>query len=427
MKCRNVRKSLVELLDPVVGRPFSVELERHLEGCPECSTWLDEVQGALDLIRPAQQLRANSDFKESVMQKIVAMDVVRREPAARKGFEIGWWRPVTAAAAAALVAFLLLGVFLNPAGPGYALEQTIKANRGVRSIHIVNDLGGEMTEAWAEFDGAGNPIHLRMDFPVTADGPKVVLWEKELAEVWFKKKNSVVVVREPDLLASFPKNFFDPKLIVEDLYEKQAAGEIRIEVEEPSVEGEPILLRVTQADDPNSEKIFHVDPETNLLQRMIVSATATGEAKSLGSVRYLEYNRPIDPKVFEPEIPADAMRVDQATQEIGLDQGDLSDEQIAIEVVREFFGALIAKDYAKAGRLMEGTPASKMEEFFGKMNFIRIVSIGEPSPHSQTRSLRVPCKVEVEANGAKSVFEPHGPFVRQVHNQPGRWSIIGGI
>jgi hypothetical protein len=44
-----------------------------------------------------------------------------------------------------------------------------------------------------------------------------------------------------------------------------------------------------------------------------------------------------------------------------------------------------------------------------------------------TGSLRVPCKIEIEVNGAISTLEPIGPFVREVPNRPGIWTIIGGF
>jgi len=98
------------------------------------------------------------------------------------------------------------------------------------------------------------------------------------------------------------------------------------------------------------------------------------------------------------------------------------------EVVREFFEALIAKDYAKAGRLYEGIPAAKLEQGFAGLTVVRILSIGKPTPHPipGVGGLRVPCQIEVEKDGVRST-QTHEPGVRPVYSQPDHWTIHGGI
>jgi hypothetical protein len=144
---------------------------------------------------------------------------------------------------------------------------------------------------------------------------------------------------------------------------------------------------------------------------------------------FLSYNEPLDDSLFElSDLPDDTTIIDQIKQVVGLPRGNLSNEKIVAKVAREFFEALIAKDYAKAGILMEGMPADKMEKFFGRINFLRIISIGEVSAHSnpKTRGFVVPCEIElmVDGNTATQTFKPG---IRPVHNKPNRWTIFGGI
>ena len=100
--------------------------------------------------------------------------------------------------------------------------------------------------------------------------------------------------------------------------------------------------------------------------------------------------------------------------------------------MRQFFEALIAGNYEKAGQLYCGVPAEKLRNSpLGKIRFLRIVSLDKPTPHpvSEIGGLRVPCKIEVEKDGVKSVWEPYGPFVRTTHRQMEnpRWEIHGGL
>lgn len=155
---------------------------------------------------------------------------------------------------------------------------------------------------------------------------------------------------------------------------------------------------------------------------------AQGDYQFKGRQEILDYNQTIDPVMFTLQVPADAIRLDQVNNIVGLEKGDLSDQEIAVKVAREFFEALIARDYAKAGQLFEGMPAAQMEKFFGRINFIRIVSIGQPTPHPipLTRFLCVPCEVEIEVDGKKGI-QKFKPNIRAVHGQANRWGIGGGI
>jgi hypothetical protein len=114
------------------------------------------------------------------------------------------------------------------------------------------------------------------------------------------------------------------------------------------------------------------------------------------------------------------MRIDQTTQEVGLLQGDLSNDQIALEVVRQFFEALIVRNYGKAGGLLEGIPADRMQQGFGHMKVLRIISIGPVAPHPkpETKGVIVLCTVEIEKNGKVSEWKLAGAAWGSASVQP---------
>ncbi|MHC4299281.1 MAG: hypothetical protein ACYS7Y_18555 [Planctomycetota bacterium] len=342
--------------------------------------------------------------------------------------------PKLAAAAVILIAVAISVTILDKSvAPAYAIEQTIEANRGLRFIHlkIEPSTHGHVDEMWVKFDDNRQLTNLRMNFPDTLDGPKDVVWREAKAEVWFKAKEHILVVREKDVLAKLRMSYesLDPKRIVEELYQAQGSENVQITIQESSAEGEPITITMTRKGSPDMRTVFKVDPETKLLQQEERYKLEDGEYKFLGRTRYLDYNNPADSEIFVLKPPADVIRMDQTTGEVGLAQGALSDEEIAVEVARQFFEALIAEDYAKAGKLLEGMPGEKMKQMFGSMKVVRIGSIGPAAPHPnpETRGLIVPCTVEIERDGTISEWKLDRLGVRQVYNQPGRWTIFGGI
>lgn len=340
---------------------------------------------------------------------------------------------ITACVAAAILAIIVpVGVMAwkpaspapaspSPASPAYALDQTRAANHDVRSIHLKCEPAGKgIGDLWVQFDENGTLTHYRMSFPDTEDGPKEVVGQEGKATVWFRAKNHYLIVKDDEAKnVRVIADSMDPRLVMEDLDRRQAAGTVRIETQEPSAPGESIILTATSTASPDSTTVYHVDPNTNLLTQL---------ERNGKIIKYLDYNQPIDPAVFQLTPAADSMLIDQTAQAIGLAQEKLSDRDVAVQVVRKFFEAVIAKDYAEAGRLYEGIPAATLREGFGKIKVLRIVSIGEPTPSPKNggKAVHVPCRIELENNGAKSI-EEFNPGVRTVYNHPDRWDIFGGI
>lgn len=344
------------------------------------------------------------------------------------------------AAAIIVIAALLITFLEKSASPAYALDQTIKANHTVRYLHIkvFKDGKDEPKEFWVECGEAGQINSIRMQMPEWSspdDGAKVGVWKENKVQIWFKRKNILFIAREKtfaDQMLKFVEEC-DPRLAVEHLYKQEQQGTVNVEIDEPSDKAKPIVVTATYlpgSASPNKREVLFVDQATKLVMAVEFYELKDGGYQHTGRQEYSQYNQPIEAKMFTlDEVPADAMRVDQTTQEVGLAQGQLSDEEIVVEVVRSFFEALIAQDYAKAGKLFEGIPADKIKEGFGDRKFLRIISIGPVAPHPipETKGLVVPCTVEIEKNGKKEQWNLERIGVRQVYNQPGRWTIFGGI
>jgi len=264
------------------------------------------------------------------------------------------------------------------------------------------------------------------------DGAKVVVWKENKAQVWLKKKNVLATIKDKSVAAHM-LNFIeelDPRLAIERLHEREEQGKVKLEIEEPSDKAEPIVVTATylpESSTPGRRFVLFIDQATKLVTAMETYQLKDGEYQYIDLMEYWDYNQPIGAEMFVlGEIPADAMRVDQVTQQVGLAQGDLADREIAVKVVREFLEALIDQDYATASKLYQGIPVKFLEKQLGRKKFVRIVTIGEPTPSDRNNSLRVPCKYEIEVDGVKSVVQSH-PYVRPVFGQSDRWTIDGGI
>ena len=352
--------------------------------------------------------------------------------------------PTTKLAAAAIIIIavaLSISLMVRTTPVAYALGQTIEANQTVRSLYIKDFMPGknEPKEFWLQFDDQGQVKNIRVHMPewdAPSDGAKVILWQEGKATVWFKKKNALLTVRDERLAQQMLEMVkgVDPRLAVEHLHEKAQSGGVKIDVDE-STKADSIVVTATyplEGSSPGKRLMLYVDPVTKLVTTIDFYRLKDNEYQQVGRMEFYDYNQEIDPEIFalDDEVPANAVRVDQTNQEVGLAQGDLSNEEIAAEVARQFLEALIAKDYAKAGKLLGGAPADWVKQQpIGKKKVLRIISIGSahPHPNPRTEGVVVPCVVEIEENGKVSEWKLDKLGIRQVYNQPGRWTIFGGI
>ncbi|HUS72793.1 MAG TPA: hypothetical protein VMY06_06965 [Sedimentisphaerales bacterium] len=353
--------------------------------------------------------------------------------------------PITKLAAAAVIiigALVSINLLDKSIPKAYALVHTIEANHTVRYLHIKDfssEHKDEPKEIWVECGELGQIENARMHMPEwdsPDDGAKAIVWNQNKVQVYFKKKNLLFIAADKtvaDRMLMLVQEC-DPRLAVKRLYEQKTAGKVKIEIDEPSDKTKPIVVTATylpESSSPHRRVVLFVDQATKLVTATEFYQLKDDEYQYTGVQEYYDYNQTIDAKMFtlDAEVPADVMRIDQTIQDVGLAQGNLSDEEVAVEVARQFFEALIAADYAKAGKLLEGIPADRMQQELGHIKYLRIISIGPAGPHPnpKTGGLVVPCTVEIEKDGQISEWKLNRLGVRQVFNQPGRWTIFGGI
>lgn len=445
MNCAECKNILVAYIEGLLQDAQKQAVEKHLKDCPECQTELTELTGLYNRLVANGKVLAQSDLENKVLNRIIRQQNLKLKKANKVSNQLLLWRNIMksritklSAAAVIIIAVVLSIIYLETATPAYALEQTIQASHSVRYLHFKNFVApqDEPMEFWVEFDPSGRLKSMRFHKPAWMepnDGATVIVWKDNKMQLWIKKKNFLVTLKDKEVAAQAIKqaNQLDPKFAVERLQRDEEQGKIKLEIEEPKDKAEPIIVTATSIDEndsPFQRAVLFVDQATRLVSSVELYKLKDGEYNNVLTVEYYDYNQPIHAKMFILEdLPEDVMQIDQTAQEIGLAQGDLTDKEIAVEVIRQFLQALIDQDYSKAGRLFSGTPAERIEKTYGKIRFIRIISIGEPEPHPKMSALYVPCTVEIEENGKISQWHPKHSYVRQVHGQPERWEIIGGF
>ncbi len=343
---------------------------------------------------------------------------------------------VKIAAAVLLIAVAITGyvIFDNESSMVYAMEQTIQANHTVRNLHIrvlspaMDNNPNNPSDVWLQFDDTGQLLNARAIIPKSPDGPKVVIWRQDVLRVWLKQKNLVVAIRDNGMAEQVVGmiTFLDPKLTFQRIYEARTKDEMDPEITMPQKDGDSIIIKIT--DSGRKERlVLYVNPQTKLLERFDRFIQKGNDYIAAESFEFLEYNQPIDPKMFEfHDLPEGTVFVDHVNNPVGLPQGDLPDDAIAMKVARTFFEALIARDFEEVGLVYSGLPAERAKEIFHDMKVVKIVSINEPIPYPDPRvgGVLVPCHVVIEKDG-RDKDSTLNLAIRPVENQPDRWNIHG--
>jgi hypothetical protein len=150
-----------------------------------------------------------------------------------------------------------------------------------------------------------------------------------------------------------------------------------------------------------------------------------------GVIEYFDYNVPIVKEMFSlsSETLNDTHIINSKTQNIGLPQGDLSDEEIAIKVTKDFLGALIVKDYIKARLILGGIHPDKLKKGWGQLKITNLISVGKPFQPDKLskiypRKLIVPYTIEFEKDG-QIIQQQQQFFVNTVLGKRQNWQMGG--
>ncbi|MBW8000959.1 MAG: hypothetical protein FVQ80_02935 [Planctomycetes bacterium] len=344
-------------------------------------------------------------------------------------------------AAMVILAVMLSIMFLDRSvSTAFGIERVIAAYNKVRFLQVrqFKATQEEPLEFWIKSDEQGNITNARYYLPEhfqPEDGAKLATWTPEKAELWFKRKHSYLIFQskriEGWMLSLLEQS--QPKLVMKKLLENQKAGTVEIDIQEPQEKQKLATITVTYKSKPKKE-IYYINQATDLITHIEYYRIEKNQDVLDLTTEFYDYNVSIDEKMFslKDEIPEDVTVLDQLNQLIGIAQGEMSYEEAAVETVRQFFQALIDKDYPKAGLIFSGISGEKTKEYFGWLNVAAIISVGpaKPYPICGPHSFSVACEVEsISGDGEKTIRKFGSVKARCGEDEmhPDRWIIHGGI
>jgi len=374
------------------------------------------------------------------LDKDVWADTARAyDPSERKATAQGWpfegrhimrsphMKLAAAAAVLSIVGIGLIGTWHNGGQTAYAFEQTVEAMQGKRSFHIQTYFRQRRKcEFWAEFDEEGKLVRFRQE---EGSDPKFILlttWKDGVRSQYYPPPWGIKLMTRVENRGGGLEDLeeFDPETVVQEVHELVAAGKAVMEIQDPPRYARLMTIHVKRIDGKPLRQVLLVDPDTKLVVR-VDDYWGGGEKEKAfhHGIEVLEYNKTIDPRLIDPSLPEDTLIMDQVTQEVGMAQGDMSNEEVAVKIVREALDAWAKGDFAKAGKLCGGAPRRMLAEAYGHVRPVRIISIGPPEKidFGEPR-FWVPCQYEIERDGQPEITNQKFAALI-VDGRPGRWYV----
>jgi hypothetical protein len=390
------------------------------------------------------KVKPTSEMKSKVLDEALKL---QRNQNQQTTSDTNTWRIImknrmTKLAAVAVIAVAILVFMQIPSrfvSTAYALQDTIEACNSIQWLHIYESetvfQETRTSEFWLGCDEQGNVTKMRFQSDNIGEpiGSLTVALNSGESEAWIPKYNlQMVGCGGRNILLRYDISELDPKYFFERLLEQELRGEVIVEIKDPLKKREPVVVIVTYPPGSRSEnykKVFYIDQATKLVTKIDKFEQRDHEFQHVKTLEFFDYNQPIDQMMFtlDGEVPADVKVIDMSDVEVGLSQGDMTNEEIATKVTLQFVEALKAKNFYKAGQLFLGAPAFLIKKT-ASVNILKIISVGpvHPDPDPDSNAMISSCKLLGEIGG--KYYEINAWMVRVIRasKDSDRW-LIGGM
>jgi hypothetical protein len=399
MNCAECRDNLVACLEGLLEPELAGQCRAHLETCAACRAEHASFSQLQARLVAAGRLAAEVSLTQGVMQRVQrvqtkseGMTIMSKLLKHRWGFGLG-----ALAGTAAIVLFIALALPGNvQAKAADVLARGAQAVAKLTSIHLrgqlrtlpadnfsyINpDRDFYTIELWKQFEPE---LKWRVDKPgrlAVMDGQSTLLYINS-AKHAAKHPGPSRSAFDTDWLHRIANL---SNTISNELRNAQARGWKLDLTEETGADGRAKSVvtvfvksgvpdndycKNTFLDNADTRRVYKFDSQTERLDSVqIFLARASGEVQ-IFDLNQIEYNQPLDPKLWQVELPADVSWYEQPQK---LPDNEKYASMTAGEAARAFFEACGRQDWAEAAKFYSPMDA-RIKEYLGGL---QIVSLGQ--------------------------------------------------
>ncbi|MHC4681662.1 MAG: hypothetical protein ACYTEK_23570 [Planctomycetota bacterium] len=232
--------------------------------------------------------------------------------------------PITKLTATAVIIIITIvfsiTLFEKATAPAYALEQTIKANNTIKTVHLRKFEKGqsiennEFSDYWLKYDNASKLSNLRRN-EHGKDGVKFTVWNEGIKKTWIPEDNVVTITRFDNTAKEWEdfvkvSNYEHLLRWLNNQVKEKEEIELKI-IDEPAEDSNFIYVEATHS--PSKSRIeLVVDRKTKLIRKFSEYHLKERGDELGDQIEFLAYNQPIHPSMFELKgIPDNAKVIER--------------------------------------------------------------------------------------------------------------------
>ena len=300
MTCDHVQPSLKAYLDRELNLRERVALSFHLSRCPLCRAEMEAIRMASHEFKSLDAPESSDETRRAVLE---AAHTQRPSPLRTAGRRVRSWGLAFGAAGAllALAAYLTL----RPSPAQAALARVAAAVEAVRTQHTV---------MWMQPPGGPRETRVswyaegkwRMETRREGELTELTVYDGEWSNGYNPATNTAYLRISEQPFGTDFKGFSVAAMM-------PVMRDAKVEVETVNEDGR-VLNRfdITREGLPERYVIL-ADPQTDLPISLQLYVRVDGAWKLAGGAEVMEYNVPVDPKLFVLSYPADAEVVDKGS------------------------------------------------------------------------------------------------------------------
>ena len=443
MNCAECRDGLIALTEGLLDHEEGLGCQAHLDACAECRAEYQTTKSLQQRLIARGQAAAEVRIVEPVMRRVRQEQFKpERETIMNKLLKYRWGFGLGAAAAAA--ATLLIFLVATPKAQAKAAEvmsRGAQALAKLTSIHLRGQLRAYPQDNFGSInpDGQFYPIELWKQF-----GPELK-WriEKPQRVVVMDGQSTVMLIKTGDIAVKVPQrtaSAFDTEwlhriaslsdTIANELKNAQAKDWKLSLAEETGTDGRLKSVVTVLAnsglleddygknkffDNADTRRVYRFDAQSESLESVQIYLARPGGEVQIFDLSQIDYNQPIDPGVWQLELPADVSWVQEPQK---LPDNQKYSSLTAAQAARAFFEGCGRKDWEEVGKFMS-LVNQQLKDYLGG---VEIVSLGESFTSKTYPGQFVPYEIKL-SDGSIKKFN----LAIRKDNPAGRWQVDGGI
>jgi len=398
MNCAECRENLVACVEGLLGDEQFRHCQAHFEGCADCRAEYAAIAALQQQLAASGRVAAEVSVVGPVMRRVRQQQTVKERSTIMSRLFTRWGLGLSAAAGAGAV--ILIVALAAPRAHATAAAVMARGARAVANLTSIH-LRGQMrtfpqdnfesispdspfctVELWKQYTPQ---LEWRVEKPgrvAVMDGQSAVLYIKAPANMGYKVPGATPSAFDTEWLHSIADL---SNTISNDLRHAKAQGWKLDLIEETAANGSRQAVVTVHArsgvpDDDygknhflgnaDTRRVYRFDAESGQLEAAQMYLVRNSGEVQVFELNEIEYNTPIEPSVFQLQLPADVAWVqDPQTLPDNQKYASMTAEQAA----RAFFEACAATNWDEAGKFMSPITDQTKEGLGG----LEIVSLGQ--------------------------------------------------